>query len=329
MADLVTLGEAMIRLSPPGFQRLEQTHVLDVNVGGSEMNIAVAAQRMGLSSALVTAVPDNPLGRMIVNKTREHGVDTSGIITQKGTRAGVYYLEFGAKPRSSAVVYDRAGSAIALTKPGELPWRQVLTGAKHFHTGGITPGLSDSAAAVTMEGLKAAKDAGLTTSFDLNFRARLWTEEKAQSVITPMCPLVDILITTEEDTFRVFKIKGDTYEDVARQLVEAYGFKAVAITLRENVRVWLNNWSAIAYADGKVIKTHTYEVEIVDRVGAGDSFSAGFLVGYLESGDLQKAVDFGTALSALKHSIPGDLNWAVRSEVEKLIAGGGSLRISR
>lgn len=328
MADLVTLGEAMIRLSPPHFLRLEQTTSFDVMVGGSEMNIAVAAQRMGLSSSFVTAVPDNPLGQMIVNKTREHGVDVSSIITKKGTRAGIYYCEFGAKPRASAVVYDRAHSAIAMTQPGELPWRKALAGARHFHTGGITPGLSDSAAKVTTEGLQAAKAAGLTTSFDLNFRARLWTEDKAQQVITPMCPLIDILITTEEDTDRVFKIKGSTYEDVAKKLVDKFHFKVVAITLRENLRVWQNNWTAMAYADGQFYKTQTYDVEIVDRVGAGDSFSAGFLVGYLE-GSLQKGVDFGTALSAIKHSIPGDLNWATRSEVEKLIAGGGNLRIAR
>ncbi|MBN2583343.1 MAG: sugar kinase [Planctomycetes bacterium] len=329
MADLVTLGEAMIRLSPPHFQRLEQTSVFDVCVGGSEMNIAVAAQRMGLSSALVTAVPDNPMGRMIINKTREHGVDTSFIITKPKTRAGIYYLEFGAKPRSSAVVYDRANSAIAMTGAGELPWKAAFAGARHFHTGGITPGLSDAAAAATLEGLKAAKAAGLTTSFDLNFRARLWTEEKAQKVIEPMCDLVDIMITTEEDTYRVFKIKGDNYEEVARKLADKFGFKAVAVTLRENLSVWRNNWSAIVLAGGKIYGAPTYDLEIVDRVGAGDSFSAGFLAGWLESGDYKKAVEMGVALSALKHSIPGDLNWATRDEVDKLMAGGGSLRIAR
>lgn len=329
MADLVTLGEAMIRLSPPNFNRLEQATRFDVCVGGSEMNIAVAAQRMGLSSALATAVPDNPMGRMIINKTREHGVDVSGIITKPGTRAGVYYLEFGAKPRSSAVVYDRANSAIAMAQPGELPWSELFKSAKHFHTGGITPGLSDSAAEVTLEGLKAAKAAGLTTSFDLNFRARLWTEEKAQKIITPMCEFIDVMITTEEDTYRVFKIKGENYEDVARKLVEAFGFKVVAITLRENISVWKNNWTAIALEGDKVHKTNTYELEVVDRVGAGDSFSAGFLVPYVQSGDVAKGVEFGVGLSALKHSIPGDLNWSTREEVEKLTAGGGSLRIAR
>jgi 2-dehydro-3-deoxygluconokinase len=293
------------------------------------MNIAVAAERMGLSSAFVTAVPDGPLGRMIVNKTREHGVDTSFIITKKNTRAGVYYLEFGAKPRASLVVYDRADSAMAATGPGELPWAKAFESARHFHTGGITPGLSERAAGTTMEGLRAAKAAGLSTSFDLNFRARLWTEEQAQKVTEPMCPFIDILITTEEDTSRVFKIKGKNYEDVARQLVDRFGFKVVAITLRENPRVWLNDWSAMVFAGGKIFQAAKYEVEIVDRVGAGDSFSAGFLVGYLENRDLQRAVDFGTALSALKHSIPGDLNWSTRSEVEKLISGGGGLRISR
>ena len=150
-----------------------------------------------------------------------------------------------------------ANSAIAMTQPGELPWKKAFAGAKHFHTGGITPGLSDSAAKVTTEGLQAAKAAGLTTSFDLNFRARLWTEEKAQQVITPMCPLIDILITTEEDTDRVFKIKGSTYEDVAKKLVDKFHFKVVAITLRENLRVWQNNWTAMAYADGQFYKTQT------------------------------------------------------------------------
>jgi len=329
MAKLVTLGEAMLRLSPPNFLRLEQTHVLDVQVGGSEMNIAVAAQRLGLQAAFVTAVPDNPLGRMIVNKTREHGVDASHIAVKKSGRAGLYFAEFGAKPRASTVVYDRAGSAIALAAPGDFDWGKTFAGAAQFHTGGITPGLSDSAARLTLEALQAAKQMKLGTSFDLNYRAKLWSEEKARGVIEPMCPLIDILFTTEEDTHRVFKIKGQDYEEVARKLVEKFGFKVVAITLRENPRVWLNTWTGMALAAAKVYSTAAYEVEIVDRVGAGDSFTAGFLVGYLESGDVQKALDWGVALSAIKHSIPGDLNWATRAEVEQLVAGGGNLRIAR
>ena len=329
MAKLVTLGEAMIRLSPPNFLRLEQAHALDVQVGGSEMNIAVAAQRMGLPAAFVTAVPDNPLGRMIINKTREHGVDASFIVSKKASRAGLYFAEFGAKPRSSVVVYDRAGSAIAQARPGEMAWAKAFAGAQHFHTGGITAGLSESAAALTQEALQAAKAAGLSTSFDLNYRAKLWSEERARAVIEPLCPLIDLLFTTEEDTYRVFKIKGSDYEEAARQLAEKLGFKTVAITLRENPRVWLNTWTGIALAAGKLYKTVAYEVEIVDRIGAGDSFTAGFLVGHLEGGGVQRALNFAVALSALKHSMPGDLNWATRSEVEQLIAGGGSLRIAR
>ncbi len=328
MADVVTFGEAMVRLSPPDFQRLEQTQSLDVKIGGGEYNVSVGVARLGLSSAFVSRLPKNPLGRMIANKCREHGVDTSHIVWTKEDRAGIYFVEFGAKPRASSVLYDRKDSAISKICPGEVDWSAVFDGAKWYHVSGITPALSETAAETTKESLIAAKEAGVKVSVDLNYRAKLWSESEAQKCMTELMEYTDILITTEEDTMRVFKISGDNYEEVAQKLQEQFAFETVAITLRENISVWKNNWSAIAYHDGKVYKTNTYEVEIVDRVGGGDSFSAGFIWGSL-NGDLQEAVDYGVAFSALKHSIPGDLNWSTLEETERLVAGGGNLRIVR
>jgi len=343
MYDVVTFGEAMIRLSPPNFLRLEQTHSLDVNAGGGELNVAVAAARLGLKSAWVSRLPENPLGRLIRNKAREQGVDTSNVVWTRGDRAGIYFLEFGAAPRANAVLYDRANSAISRIAPGEVDWKKVFDGARWYHVSGITPALSATAAAVTTESLKAAKEAGCTVSYDLNYRSKLWTGDEARQCQEPMMEYVDVLITTEEDTKKVFKITPDdadsddekfsklsvaTYQQVAKKLLEKFKFQIVAITLRENISVWKNTWNAIAY-DGKDffegIKT---EVEIVDRVGGGDSFSAGFICGMLEQDDLEFAVKFGNAFSSIKHSIPGDLNWATKDEVAKIMQGGG-LRISR
>ncbi|MGQ9629961.1 MAG: PfkB family carbohydrate kinase [bacterium] len=327
MHDVVTFGEAMIRLSPPHFMRLEQAHSFDVVVGGGELNVAVGTTRLGLNSAWVSKLPANPLGRLIQNRVREMGVDTSHIVWSDKGRAGLYFMEFGAAPRASSVLYDRAGSSISMIEPGEVDWKRIFAETKLFHMSGITPALSKSAAEVTGEALRAAKEAGRIVTFDLNYRAKLWSEAEAEACLTPLTEYIDVLITTEEDTYRVFKIKEDTYEKVAEKLVDRFKFKAVAITLREDISVWRNNWTAIAYADGKFYKDRTYEVEIVDRVGAGDSFSAGFIYGYLRN-DIQEGVRYGVAFSALKHSIPGDLNWANKEEVERLIKGA-SLRISR
>lgn len=328
MADVITFGEAMVRLSPPDFQRLEQTTTLDVKIGGGEYNVAVGVARLGLSSAFVSRLTDNPLGRMIANKCREHGVDTSHIVWTKQDRAGLYFVEFGAKPRASSVLYDRKESAVSKIQPGEVDWENIFADAKWYHVSGITPALSESAAEVTKESLQAAREAGIKVSVDLNYRAKLWSEAEAQACMTELMRYTDILITTEEDTMRVFKIKGENYEEVAKKLYEEFGFETVAITLRENLSVWRNNWTAIAYNNGKVYSTKTYDVEIVDRVGGGDSFSAGFIWGVM-NGDVQKGVDYGVAFSALKHSIPGDLNWSTLEETEKLVAGGGNLRIVR
>jgi len=328
--DLVTFGETMIRLSPPNFKRLEQAEVLEVNVGGSEMNVAVAAQRLGLTTAFITKLPKNPLGRMIANKAREHGVDVSHIIWTKEDRVGLYFVEFGANPRPSSVLYDRAHSAMSKIQPGEVPWDEIFRETRLFHTSGITPALSSSAAEATKEAVQAAKEVGIQVSIDLNYRAKLWSREEARSCMTELMEYTDILFTTEEDTERVFGIRGSDYGEVARKLVEEFELEVVAITIRENISVWRNRWTAIAYSGGKLYDDITYELEIVDRVGAGDSFTAGFLYSYLTTGDVGEAVRFGNAASALKHTNPGDLNWATLEDVQRLLeAGGKAGRISR
>ncbi|MDD5646240.1 MAG: sugar kinase, partial [Candidatus Bipolaricaulis sp.] len=305
----------------------EQTTSLDVRVGGAELNVAVTAQRLGLQAAYVTRLTANPLGRMIANKAREHGVDTSHIVWTNDDRVGLYFTEFGASPRPNTVLYDRRDAAIARVEPGMIDWRAVFAEARCFHTSGITPALSPSAAATTREAVKAAKEAGLKVSIDLNYRARLWSQDQARSAMTEIMDRTDVLITTEEDTERVFGITGKDYEEVARALAKRFDLEAVAITLRATPSVWRNTWGAIAYAGGEMHRSPILEVELVDRVGAGDSFAGGFLFGYLKGG-AGMGVRYGVAVSALKQTNPGDLCWATPDEVERTLSDG-SLRIVR
>ncbi|PTD93556.1 sugar kinase [archaeon SCG-AAA382B04] len=326
--DVVTFGETMIRLSPPEYKRLEQTESLDVNIGGSESNVAVAVKRLGLDTAFVTRLTRNPLGRMVVDKIREHGVDTSEVIWTDEDRVGKYFLEFGASPRPSSVIYDRADSAISNIRKGMVDWESVLEGARLFHTSGITPALSESAEEMAEEAMRVAKDQGLKVSVDLNYRSKLWSREEARRCMTGLMDYTDVLVTTEEDTERVFDIVGEDYNEVAKKLADEFDFEVVAITLRENVSMWRNDWTAIAYEDGEIYDDMTYELELVDRVGGGDSFTAGFLYGFL-TGDVEKAVKYGNATSAIKQTNPSDINWCTLEEVESLARGGGRVRISR
>jgi 2-dehydro-3-deoxygluconokinase len=327
MPEVITFGEAMIRLSPPSFRRMEQARSLDVQVGGAELNTAVALARLGRSAAWVSRLTRNPLGRLIANHAREAGVSTEHIVWTDDDRVGLYFLEFGAAPRASSVLYDRKGAAIAGIRPGMVPWAEVFRGTGWFHVTGITPALSSGAAETTREALRAARAAGVRTSIDLNYRAKLWSPAEAGKWMREFLQHTDVLITTEEDVEKVLGIRGDNYEAVARQLADSFPLSAVAITLRENPLVWKNSWTAIAYRAGQVLRTRSYEVEIVDRLGAGDSFAAGLIHGLLDD-DLQKGLDYGVAASALKHSIPGDFAWVTRDEVEALLKGSG-LRISR
>jgi 2-dehydro-3-deoxygluconokinase len=341
MYDLVTFGEAMIRLSPPNFERLEQSSSLDFWIGGGELNVAVGGARLGLKSKWVSRLPNSPLGRMLENRVRQAGVDPSEIVWSANGRVGLYFLEFGAAPRPSAVLYDRGHSAISEIQPDHVDWKRVFDGAKWFHLSGVTPALSDSAAATSLAALKAAKQAGVTVSYDLNYRGKLWSPEKAKAVQEPMMEFVDVLITTEEDTSVVFNIRGkgnaennfssvasDSYHAIARCLQERFGFKVVAITIRENPLVWRNTWTGIALADSQIIEDVKYELEIVDRLGGGDSFCAGFIYGYLTKKTWPDALRYGNAFAALKHTNPGDFNWSSLAEVESLLKGG-SLRVAR
>ncbi|HEY1953129.1 MAG TPA: sugar kinase [Gemmatimonadaceae bacterium] len=336
--DLVTFGEAMVRLTPPDFRRIEQARSFDAYVGGGELNVAVAAARMGVPARWVSRLPDNPLGRMIAAGARQQGVDVQCDWTPDD-RAGLYFAELGAAPRASSVLYDRAASAMSRIKSGSVDWAQTFGGARWFHVSGITPALGDSAAQVTAEALTAAKKAGLTVSYDLNYRSKLWSPEKARSVQEPLMKHVDVLMTTEEDTRVVFgigaaasdgfeKVDAQSYERIASELAGRFELGAVAITLRENPRVLLNGWSAVVAADGRIHRARRYEVEIVDRIGAGDAFSAGLITSRLEKRSWGEAVEFATALSALKHSVPGDFCLTTRAEVEQLLRGA-SLRVSR
>jgi 2-dehydro-3-deoxygluconokinase len=327
MPDVITFGEAMVRLSPPGFRRLEQARSLDVFVGGAELNTAAALVQLGRSAAWVSRLTRNPLGRLIANHAREVGVGTDYLLWTDEDRVGLYFLEFGAAPRASSVLYDRRDAAIAHVGPGMVDWAKVFDGSKWFHVTGITPALSASAAETTREALRAARAAGVRTSMDLNYRAKLWSQAEAGRWMTELLGHCDVLITTEEDTQRVFGISAAGYEAVAEKLARRFPLQVVAVTLRDNPLVWKNTWTAIAYQAGKTYTTRSYEVEIVDRLGAGDSFAAGLIDGLLD-GDVQRGLDYGVAASALKHSVPGDFAWVTREEVESLLKGPG-LRISR
>jgi 2-dehydro-3-deoxygluconokinase len=331
--DLVTFGEAMVRLTPPGFQRLEQARSFDAYVGGAELNVAVAAARLGIASRWVSRLPDNALGRMIANRAREQGVDVH-IEWTTDDRAGLYLVELGVAPRPSNVLYDRAASAMSRVMPGTIDWPSVFRGARWLHVSGITPALSKSAATATAEALIEAKRAQLIVSYDLNYRRKLWSAEEARAVQEPLMEYVDVLITTEEDTRVVFgmstsgtdpQLDAEPYEEIARALESKFDLGAVALTLPLGLR---SSWSAVVAVRGKTYRAPRYEVEVIDRIGAGDAFSAGLIVSRLENRGWDDAVRFGTAAAALKHTIPGDFCLVTRGEVDHLLRGT-SLRVSR
>lgn len=325
MYDVVTLGETMLRLAPPDFERLEQARTYNVTAGGSESSTAVGIARMGLKTAWVSKLPENPMGRFIANKVREHGVDTSHVAWMDGGRAGVYFLEFGSAPRASQVIYDRKGSAISTLTANEIDWKPIFQGTRLFHTSGITPALSKNCAEATTQAVSAARSAGCMVSFDMNYRTKLWSPEDARACLSELLKQVNILITTRQDIARVFGLTG-TPEEIAGELKEMFNFDVVAVTLREPISVQTGKWTSMALAD-KVYRGKVYDLEIIDRVGSGDSFTAGFLYGYL-TGDVEKGIAYGDAMAALKHTFPGDLTWVTPEEVRDQIEGQGA-RIKR
>ena len=338
MSDVITFGEVMMRLATPGFLRFAQAPHLELTYGGGEANVAVSLVNFGLSADFVTRLPKNDMGQCALNELRGIGVGT-GHIVRGGDRIGIYFLETGASQRASKVTYDRAHSAISEIKPGEVNWAAVFKGARWFHWTGITPALSDSAAATVEEACIAAKAAGLTVSADLNFRKKLWSKQKACEVMSRLMQYVDVCIANEEDAESVFGIHGAEvtsgkidhaqYEAVAAQLTERFKFKQVAITLRESYSASHNGWSAMLWQDGKSYFSRKYDLQIVDRVGGGDSFGAGLIFASLRGDEPQKAIDFAVAASALKHTVPGDYNRVTLDEVETLVKGDGSGRVQR
>jgi 2-dehydro-3-deoxygluconokinase len=342
MVDVVTFGEIMLRLNPPDYQRFVQADTLEVSYGGAEASVATSLVNYGISAAFVTCLPPHEMGQAAVNYLRSYGVDTSHIV-RKGERIGVYYLETGANQRASKVIYDRAHSAVSEIKPGTVPWKEIFSGAKWFHFTGITPAISQSAADVTLEAVRSAKENGLTVSCDLNYRAKLWKYGKtAGEVMTGVMPYVDIAIGNEEDCQKVFGIGGvdvkiagevsaDRYLTVARDLMKRFPkLSKVGITLRGSLSATHNTWSAVLYDGKKLYSTTQYDIaDIVDRLGAGDAFAGALIYCLLTGRNDQDSLDFATAASALKHSIPFDLNLVSKEEVETLVKEGGSGRVQR
>jgi 2-dehydro-3-deoxygluconokinase len=327
MSDVIAFGEVMVRLAPPHFQRLEQARALDIEIGGAELNTAAGLARLGRSAAWVSLVPNNPLGKLITNRVREIGVSDRFVQYTDGGRCGLYFLEFGASPRASSILYDRKDSAISRVQCGTFDWPAIFAGAKWLHVTGITAALSPGAAEVVDEAMHAARAAGVKVCVDLNYRAKLWTKERAAEVMGLLLPLCDVLIASEADAEQLFGITGSDFTEVAEGLVERFGMTTVVGTRREAPLVWRNRFAAVGYSNGQTFESEWYEVEIVDRLGAGDALAAGLLHGLLD-GDLKKGLDYGAAMGALKHTVPGDLPWITKEEVEAVLQGEG-LRVRR
>jgi 2-dehydro-3-deoxygluconokinase len=341
---VVTFGEIMLRLAPPGFLRFGQARSFDVIYGGGEANVAVSLANYGIDVDYVTRLPDNDLGDACIMFLRQYGVGTAKIV-RGGDRLGIYFLEVGAMQRSSKVIYDRANSAIATTLPGTIDWQCVFADADWFHWTGITPAISENLAAVCLEGVKTAHEMGLTVSCDLNYRSKLWKWGKGPGEVMPeLVQYCDVAIGNEEDAAKVFGIHApDTdvtsgqvdavkYRYVCEKLVERFpALKTVAITLRGSLSASHNTWSGILWHEGQVYTAPTYGItHIVDRVGGGDSFMGGLIYGLnTYKDDPQSALGFAVAASCFKHSIYGDFNMVTVDEVVKLMGGDVSGRVSR
>ena len=340
---IITMGEIMLRLSTPNNERFIQADEFDVCYGGGEANVAVSLANFGYDTEFVTAVPPQAIGESAVAALRKYNVGTK-YIARCGDRLGIYFLETGSAMRASNVIYDRAGSSIATATPDKFDFEAIFADADWFHFTGITPAISDSAASLIRQALIAAKKAGVTVSVDLNFRKKLWTSEKARSVMTDLMQYVDICIGNEEDAEKVLGFKASKtdvtkgelnlagYEEVFNAMADVFGFKYIVSSLRQSYSASNNGWSA-CIMNGKTREFYhskTYSITpIVDRVGGGDSFAAGVICGLLDERGMQEALEFGVAASALKHTIPGDFNYVTRSEVENLMGGDGSGRVQR
>jgi 2-dehydro-3-deoxygluconokinase len=332
----------MLRLSAPGCERFFQSPVLQATFGGGEANVAVSLAQFGLDSYYVTRLPSHAVGDAAMKSLRAEGVHTDFIV-RGGDRVGIYFAETGASQRASTVIYDRAHSAIAELKTGTIKWSDVFAGANWFHCTGITPALGSDAAACTLEALSTAKHLGLRTSFDLNFRKKLWSEKQAQASMRPMMHLIDVVVANEEDIQSVlgFEVEGtdvtsgklnlEAYRRVAEKITKEFGVSIVAITLRESLSASDNGWSAVLFdkATGQFHHSQHYDVRLIDRIGGGDSFAAGLIFCLVTGRTPDASLRFAVAASALKQTIPGDFNRVSVAEVDRLAGGDASGRVQR
>lgn len=329
MSKIVTLGEIMLRLSPDGNDRFIQTDHFRIIPGGGEANVAVSLANYGHEAYFVTKLPSHEIGQIAVNALRRYGVDTRYIV-RGGDRVGLYYAETGASMRPSKVIYDRAHSAIAEADASEFDFDAIMEGAQWFHWSGITPAISDKAAEITKKACEAAKRHGVTVSVDLNFRKKLWTSEKAISIMRPLMQYVDVCIGNEEDALLCLGFKPDAdveggktdaagYHKIFEQMAATFGFKYVVSTLRESYSATHNGWKALIYNGKEFYESRHYDIDpIIDRVGGGDSFAGGLIHGLLTKSTQGEALEFAVAASALKHTINGDFNLVSEKEVESL-----------
>ncbi len=336
---VITFGEIMLRLTPPDYKRIVQADSFKAIYGGGEANVAVSLANYGINVYYVTKLPENPVGQAALNELRRYGVKTD-YITRGGERTGIYFCENGASQRPSNVIYDRAHSAIAEAAPADFEWSKIFEDADWFHFTGITPALSTNMADITLEAVKEARKQGVKISCDLNYRAKLWSEERAREVMSGLMEYVDVCIANEEDAEKVFGIKsgsdiekGDInvegFKDVASQLIDRFGFELVGSHLRISHSASDNDWLVVLYNGEEFIKSTQYSIHIVDRVGGGDSFAAGIIYSLLAGKSLQETAEFGAAASCLKQSIPGDFNHVSLKEVESLASGNASGRVKR
>ena len=342
MPKVVTFGEIMLRLSPPGFERFFQSPLLQATFGGGEANVAVSLAHFGLDSHYVTALPKHAIGEAALKALRAEGVRTDHIV-RSGERVGIYFAESGASQRASTVIYDRAHSSISAMTPAAIAWPAVLAGAHWFHVTGITPALGANGAEATRQAIAAARAAGVRVSVDLNYRKKLWTEAQAREVMAPMMRQVDVIIANEEDlqsvlgvhvegtdvTTGLLDIEG--FRNAAERVTREFGPKMVAITLRESVSASDNGWSAALWdaGTGTMHRSQRYDVRLVDRIGGGDSFAAGLIYGLVTGRGPEAALRFAVAASALKQTIPGDFNRVTVDEVDRLAGGDASGRVQR
>lgn len=339
MNKVATFGELMLRLTPPGHQRFLQAEAFEATYGGVEANVAVSLANYGLDVKFVSKLPQNEIGQAAVNSLRRYGVDTT-MIVRGGNRIGIYYLEKGASQRPYKVIYDRAYSAIAEASASDFDWDRVFEEVSWFHFCGITPALSEECAKLCLLACKKAKEKGITVSFDVNYRKNLWPLHKAKEVIQGLAQYIDVCFANDEDADKIFGIdlssKDFTKEQgnarlkqAAAKMMETFGFKLVASTVRDNMSASENRWSAMLYDGIDYYMSKKYDMNIIDRVGGGDAFAAGLIYAMVGGRSMQETIEFAAAAGCLKHSIEGDYNLASEEEVQALSSGDGSGRIQR